>query len=163
MEHKSIVPPITDYRKFLETNTISTDILKHRRHYFINMVKAPLIKVLVFIANKYPEPTRDNTRKRNTHALLDIWDEFFEYEHNGGRDSLFRAIRKVIVGEYEHDAYYSQRIDWFLKKLVEKYLNGKWNPPQPHHPASCWTEPSAVKALGEMKQELMRDVGIVKE
>jgi len=146
--------------EWLETDTLANDILRKRRHYFINKVKAPLMKVLVFIANKYPEPTRENTRKKNTHVLLDVWDDFFKYERNKSKDSLFHAIRKVIVGEYEHDGYYAQRMDWFLEELVKKYNSGEWKPLEPWNPAGFWIEPSVVEVREAQIRKLMADVGV---
>lgn len=116
---------------------LSIDILRTRRQYFVDKVKAPLMKALVILAGRYPEPTKENTDKHNTHVLLDIWDEFFKHEDNPGRDGLFKAIRKITIAEYEHDGYYSQRIDWFLKKLAQAYVDGEWEPPKSWNP-SCW-------------------------
>lgn len=87
---------------------LAQDIILHRRQYFINKVKQPLMKSLVwafdkrkkanwlvdriklFIAVwsvmqtvfKYPEPTRENCYKPLTHALMDFWDDFMKWEDN---------------------------------------------------------------------------------
>lgn len=146
-----------------KADTLANDILRKRRGYFIDKVKRPLMKALIILAKRYPEPTRENCKKWNTHTLLDIWDEFFEYEDNPGRNGLFQAIRKLTVGEYEHDSYYAQRMDWFLERLFERYQSGEWKPLEPHNPAGCWVEPSAVEAWNKLKQELAADVGINEE
>jgi len=176
---------LTKYREYLEASTIFTDILKHRRQYFINKVKAPLMSAMVAFTNghgkspiawittaialvrivihvnRYPKPTRENTRKLKTHVLLDIWDDFFKYEHNKGRDPLFQAIRRIFIGEYEHDRYYADRIDWFVEKIVEKYQSGEWPPRRPGRPYTCWAEPYTVEARKALMQELLQDIGAV--
>lgn len=148
---------------WLKPATLANDILRDRREYFISKVKKPIMKALTILADRYPEPTKENCRKHNSHVLMDIWNEFFEHEDNRGREPLFRALMKLSVAEYEHDAYYSQRIDWFLEKLLEKYQSGEWWPKKPWVPAGCWTEPSAVEAYAQMKQGLAADIGIKSE
>ena len=150
------------------------DILKDRRQYFIDKVKAPLMSNLIkFVSKsswigtlialisiirlirKYPEPTRENTRKPNTHAWIDIWDEFFKYEDNPGRNLLFRAIRKIFICEYEHDSYYSSRIDRMLEWWLEKYQNGEYNKRMPWNPLACWNEPSVIKGRALMGEHIV--------
>lgn len=109
---------------------------------------------------RYPEPTRKNVRKLNTFVLMDMWDEFFKYETNTRRLPLFRAIERLSIGEYEHDKYYSARMDWFLSKLVRKYISGEWRPCQPHHPADHWSEPCVVEAWARLIRGLADEVGI---
>jgi len=140
-------------------SNLKDDILIHRRGFFINKVKAPLMKIMIKLANLYPNPTKENTRKPNTHALIDVWDEFFEHEDNPMRDGLFRAIRRLSIGEYEHDPYYGNRIDWFLEKLVEKYLNGEWIPRKAWSPTGCWNEPSVLEEQELMKKRLLKAIG----
>jgi len=160
---------------------LSDDILIHRRGFFIRNVKAPLVKNLVKFASnktswigsifaligiiklckKYPEPKKENTVKPNTHALIDIWDEFFEYEvNNPHTDALFRALRRLSLGEYEHDPYYANRIDWFIEKLAEKYLSGEWKPREAYAPTGFWREPSVLEGQRQLKNSLLERVGL---
>ena len=140
-----------------EGNMVRDDILQFRRHYFIDKVKKPLLKALILLADRFLEPTRENTRKQNTHVLLGIWDEFFEYEDNPGRDALFRTIKKLIVDVYEHDDYYSTRIDWFLGRLFKKYLSREWLPLKPWYPSRCWLEPTVLEEKKKVVRELLKD------
>ncbi|KKL20728.1 hypothetical protein LCGC14_2452550, partial [marine sediment metagenome] len=83
------------------------------RDYIIDQVKKPLMKAIIVLANRYPEPTRENCINSNSHILLDIQDEFLTYEDHKGRRDLFKAIFRILIGEYEHDPYYHYRFDWF--------------------------------------------------
>jgi len=142
---------------------LSDDILRERRSYFMDKVKKPLmlslskcangldhsrfmariyllwnVWVLVRSIHRYPKPTRDNLGRHNA---VDIWEEFFEYEDNPGRDALFRALRRLSLGTYAHDGYYGTRADWFLERLVKKYESGEYQPRKPWLPCSFWKEP----------------------
>ncbi len=110
------------------------------RDYVIDKIKKPMIKALIVLANRYPEPTRDNTLNQNSHLLFDIRDKFLEYE-DGGRRELFNAIFKLLIVEYEHDPYYRSRINWVIEELVEATMDGKWLPRGENRPISCWREP----------------------
>lgn len=150
-------------------SSLHFDMLWGRRQYFIKKVKSPLVKVLhrsltiskgnrlfanicllrdvwlmVKFVNKYPEPTRENTKKRSTHVLLDVWDEFEKY--NKARRELFKVVRRVSACECEHDIDYSQRITWLIKKLSEKYLSGEWPPLEPWAPKNFWKDPVVKEA-----------------
>lgn len=157
---------------------LASDILVERRNYFIDKVKEPFLKAMVECTRpskynkvksyiymlwsiwnivrtirKYPEPTKENCNNSSAHALMDIWDEFFELEENQGRDALFRAIRRVSVSEVEHDNYYSQRITWFILRLVSKYMSGDWAPLEPWAPMVCWNDPKVINAMIQAREE----------
>ncbi len=110
------------------------------REYIIDKAKKPLMRAIVVLANRYPEPTRDNCLNPNSHLLLDIQDKFLEYETNSGRIELFKAIFRIFIGEYEHDPYYRSRINWFFEEIVELTMNGKWAPRGMMRPISFWQE-----------------------
>jgi len=164
---------------------ITSDILRKRRQYFVKEVKAPLMESLVKIGHiekvngfldklrvliylwrmvgsicKYPAPTKDNTKKKITHVLLDIWDEFFTYETNDSRAPLFRAIRRISATECEHDNYYSQRMTWFLKKLTVKYLNGEWPALESWCPMDNWNDPAIQLEILKAAQEFRYNLTI---
>ena len=107
------------------------------REYIIQKVKKPLIKALIVLANRYPEPTRDNVIHPNTLKLLDFQDKFFEYEDNPGREELFRAVFRVLIAEYEHDPYYHYRFDWLLEEIAKS----DWQPRNTMLPQRSWLEP----------------------
>jgi len=163
-------------RPYFETDTIANDINRKRRKYFIHDVKDPLNKALLKIgksvskitlilalieiirmARKFPVPTKENTRKTNTHVLLGIWDEFFEYEHNPGRKYLFEGLKRLSIGMFEHSSYYTQRGNWWVKKLAEKVQSKEWKPDAPWNPSGCWLEPNALKAYAEMMTVVERE------
>lgn len=89
------------------------------RNYVQCKVKAVLLKKIISFVKKYPEPTRENCEHPNSLILFDIRDKFFEYECNPGREELFRAVFKLLIAEYEHDAYYRFRIDWVLEQIAK--------------------------------------------
>ena len=160
---------------------ITSDILRHRRRYFQKEVKRPLLDSLTRCAQegnrllekiyllwdvfmivrsvyRYPEPTRANTKKRMTHVLLDIFDEFFEKDTNVYKTALFKAIRRISACEIEHDCHYSQRFTWFLKRLAEKYLSGEWPSLEPWCPVDYWNDPvkdeELLKATVEFRTKM---------
>ncbi len=96
------------------------------RGYIIKRVKAPLMKVIVMVANRLPPITRENTRFKNTHTLMGIFDKFLELENNPGREDMFRAAFKLFLMEIEHDIYYRDRFNWFLEEIVKAILRGDW-------------------------------------
>jgi hypothetical protein len=88
---------------------------------------------------RLPEPTLDNTELANTHHLVRIRDEFFQYEDNPGRNASFRVIWKFFIWIYELDAYYRDRIDWVVEKLYAVYM--VWQPRAPFKPRiTYWRE-----------------------
>ena len=157
-------------------SSITSDILRDRRQYFIKDVKAPFLNSLVkcfqrgknllgklcllfdiwkmvLAIFKYPEPTKENTKKHISHILLDIWDEFFRLDTTENRTALFKAIKRISVTTVEHDIHYSQRITWFLMKLTAKYLNGEWPALEPWCPMDNWNDPIVQQELLKAAQE----------
>ena len=68
------------------------------REYIIHKVKKPIMKALLTLSKRYPEPKRDEILHPNTLKLMDIRDKFFEYEDNPGRNALFEAVFRVPNG-----------------------------------------------------------------
>lgn len=116
-------------------------MLKEQRQYVMEKIKAPMMKALILLANRLPEPTKQNCTHPNTHILIDIWDEFFKHE-TGQRTPLFKAISRVWICEHEHDPYYRDRMQVLLELLVEAMLDGKWKPRSLDHPSQCWENPN---------------------
>lgn len=156
-------------------------ILRARHHYFVGHVKAPLMNGLINIATlplrigfveklvllkevwhivrsvyRYPYPTKENTKKHDTHALIDLWDEFFNYDTNVTRRPLFLALRRISCCEVEHDNHYSQRITWFMKRAAEKYMLGEWNPLQEWCPMQEWNDPKVIEAVLKAREEFQK-------
>ena len=105
------------------------------RQYVIDKIKKPLIKAIITLANRFPEPTRDNCIQPNSQILFDIRDKFFEYEDNPCRKALFEAAFKLLIAEYEHDPYYQYRFDWFIEQIMES----DWQP-RKIRIEHCWRE-----------------------
>lgn len=120
-------------------SSIGRIILKEKRQYFIDMVKAPLMKVAIKLCMEYPEPTKKNTLHNNTHILIGIRDKFFEYENNAGRKPLFEAAWRIFIDEFEHDMYYRHRFEWFIDMIKRS----SWEPRIPTRPSRdmFWSEP----------------------
>ena len=107
------------------------------RKYIIEKVKAPLLKVIISLAKRLPEPSKENTLHPNSQKLLEIRERFFNCEENPGRRELFDAIWKIAIVEYEHDPYYRYRIDWVLEQIFAS----DWSPRPVGHPLVYWKEP----------------------
>ena len=134
---------------------IKTDILVNRRKYYVDNVKAPLLMAVIIYGYRYPEPTREKCKNPDSLVLLDIWDEFFEYEDNPGRDRFFKALRRISIGELEANDYYSQRLTWFLMQLVTAYMDGRWKPNLPCSPFYCWKDPETIAAKEQAIEDLI--------
>lgn len=105
------------------------------RRYVIDKVKKPLMKAIITLVNRYPDPTRENCLRSNSQILFNIRDKFFEFENNKGRKALFEAAFKLLIAEYEHDPYYRYRFDWVLEQLMDS----DWKPRQMRK-EHCWKE-----------------------
>uniref|UniRef100_A0A6H1ZUF0 Uncharacterized protein n=1 Tax=viral metagenome TaxID=1070528 RepID=A0A6H1ZUF0_9ZZZZ len=102
---------------------IIKEILRNKRDYYIK-VKKCLIKALITIACRYPEPNRENTVFPNTRKLIDIRDEFRKNLHDSQREHLFEAAFRVLIDEYEHDGFYS----FMLDQMYEEMKKRDWQP-----------------------------------
>ena len=114
--------------------------LKHRmleaRDYFIERVNDPLVKGIVKLAGRYPEPTRENCLHPNSIILLDIQDEFFQHWDLENRTPLVKAVFRILIVKYEHCPAYRNMLDWLLKELLER----EWKPFNPNRQMRCWHE-----------------------
>ncbi len=117
---------------------ISDWMLKEHRQFVIDKIKKPIMKALCILANRLPEPTKENTIYPNTHPLIDVWDNFLKMEDNRGREPLFNAMKRVMVDEHEHDNYYRDRMNVWFELWLEEVLKGNWKPRSLDHPNSCW-------------------------
>ncbi len=107
------------------------------RDYFIKKVKAPLMNVLILVAKRIPEVTKQNTDYEGTHACIDIFDKFFEYSKV--REPMFQAIFKIFLAEIEHDKFYRDAFLLFMEEVIKAILAGKI-PPRDEVPLDCfWT------------------------
>lgn len=96
---------------------------------------------LLYLVTKLPEPIVCETLKSNDIALITIRDEFFHWEDNPGRDRAFRLLWKAFIIIYIYDAYYRDRIDFVIERLVFFYNTGRWTPRGNNRPrVTCWRE-----------------------
>ena len=132
---------------------IQKDILKTRRQYYIDKVKAPLMNAIITFANLFAAPNKHNVSDPYALAWIDIWDKFFEMEDNPGRDALFRAIERVMICEPGHDPYYRDRMLVITELYLEAILEGRVKPRSPDHPQDYWKVDPNKRGLG---YELMK-------
>jgi len=127
-------------------------MLRTQRQFVIDKVKAPLRKVLILVANRLPEITKENTLHPNTHILIDLKDKFLEYETNPERKEMLKAGWKMFIAEYEHDPFYRYRFDW----LIEEIVNSDWKPRPVGHPNLFWGEPEPYGGGYLIKDDKLR-------
>jgi len=142
--------PYRDTWRIMVTNqTLSHEILKNRRQYYIEKVQAPLMKALVTLAFRYPEPTEQNVSHPNAKLWLRVWNKFLEMEDNPGRHALFEAIKRVFVGKsVEIDPYYRDREQVIHELWLDEVLEGHWKPRSPDQPPDCWKADSNERGIG---------------
>uniref|UniRef100_A0A6M3IY57 Uncharacterized protein n=1 Tax=viral metagenome TaxID=1070528 RepID=A0A6M3IY57_9ZZZZ len=171
----------------IHTNSIIHQMLVVHRNYVIEHIKLPIRHHLYTIAfgvcswwvklkclldlfriiKKYPNPTKENTRYRNTHVTIDIVGRFNNFHNNTARDKLFNAAYPLITDEFEHDGYYAALRDWWVEEIIKEILAGRWLPrpegwPQPKY----WKEPqpyggehSIVYKLQRKRKEILELIG----
>jgi hypothetical protein len=76
--------------------------------------------------DKFPEPQHGNEPTTglpyawhpNSHALIDLRDEFFKHCHlNDGRCRLLRTFINAVIIIYDYDPPYRMMIDWWAQQL----------------------------------------------
>ena len=101
------------------------------------------IKLLKLVPEirELPLPTKENTRWRNTDVLIDLRDRFFEFENNGNREPVFRAVWDFLIILYDYDPYYQERIDAIFDWWLGYWQQGLWEPREPNRPKPpVWRE-----------------------
>ena len=128
---------------------IRDEILKTRRTYFIEKVQAPMMKALIILGLRYPEPTVDNVSHPNTKVWLRIFSIFLTMEDNLGRLPLWQAIKRVFIGKsVEVDPYYRDRLQVIHELWLDEVLSGNWKPRSPDHPEDCWKVDPNIRTTG---------------
>ncbi len=108
--------------------------MKEGFDYFVEKVNQPLVKAIIILAGRYPEPTHENCLHPNTHILLNLRDEFFRCWDTGWREPLFRALWRVLIVKYEHSPTYRNMLDWVLMMLQKT----AWKSFNPTRQMRCW-------------------------
>ena len=134
---------------------LKDEILINKYRHFIDKVKYPLRAAVVLYGRRYPEPTRENIKNPDSLVLFDIWEEFFELEDNPGRDPFFKALRRITIGEIESNDYYAQRVTWWLMKLAQAYIDGRWQPNLPCCPFANWKDPATIEAKDKAIEDIL--------
>ena len=107
------------------------------RDYFIEKVNKPLVKAITILANRYPEPTRENLLHPNSLRLLDIRDKYLQYDTNERRRELFKAGFRILIAKYEHSPNWRYPIEFILEEIFKS----GWKPRPYGHPVTFWNEP----------------------
>ncbi len=120
------------------------------RAAFTKFAKKPLRLALVKIANRYPELTKESLNNSNSHLLYDMMQEFMSHlGSNPTRDEMIEAAMKIGIIEYDHDIYYRQYVDRFLKELVDLVVTGRWRfdsgTPSDGPYSHCWKGEDIIK------------------
>ncbi len=88
------------------------------------------------------EPTPENCLP-NVRTLVELRDEFNQYEDNTGRTKVFNFIWKAGLVLYNESAYCRYPLDWALAKLNTK----PWLPRERQRPIHFWKEFTKKKVL----------------
>lgn len=117
-------------------------LLKHQinsddREYYIEKVNGPLLKAIIILGNRYPEPTMENLCHPNSKRLLAILYTYLEYEGNDRLRVLGKAVFRILIAKHEHSPNYRDRISWFFEMID----NSGWKLRSYNHPVNQWNEP----------------------
>lgn len=96
--------------------------------YEIKKAGSCLLRV---IHDQLPPPDKENTYYKNSHALIDLKEEFLSHEIMEGRRKAIEAAFNFIIMLYDFDSYYRERGDWLIKKVKEidwEILSGREEP-----------------------------------
>jgi len=103
--------------------------------YIVRKLKKPLLYLLVKACDVLPEPTEENTRRRNTHRLINLYHEFFRHHRSEWpREKMFRGLWKIAIIIYDFDNYYGDRVD----KVLEWWLQCGWEFRVGKNPGRDW-------------------------
>ena len=105
------------------------------REYYIEKVNKPLIKAIVLLANRYPEPTMENLLHPNSQWLLKKLEKYLEYEGNPRIAEVVKALLRIVIAKLEHSPNYRDRISWWVEDTKG------WKPRSYNHPKRLWNEP----------------------
>ena len=106
-----------------------------RRDYYIEKVNKPLLKALILLGKRYPEPTMENLNHPNARWLLKRLGKYLEYEGNSRVAGAVTALVRIIIVKLEHSPNYRDRISWWVEDTEG------WKPRSYNHPVNQWNEP----------------------
>lgn len=116
-------------------------LLRHQinridRNYFIEKVNVPLLKALVLLSKRYPEPTMENATHPNSRWLLEVQEKYLEYEGLGRVAEAVVALIRIAIAKIEHSPNYRDRISWFVEVVPSGWKGRSYG-----HPKVGWNEP----------------------
>ena len=110
------------------------------RDYFIKRVKGPFKKAIHLYALKYPDPAKHPTTGKWTAPFIRALDKLVSYAKYNY--DLFPDIRRITIGEIEHDNMYRDPILMMLESLIEEVLDGNLEGREADTPNErYWSEP----------------------
>lgn len=84
-----------------------------------NVAKGKARELAVMWANDIPHPTKENTKRKNSHILIDIRDEFISKDCQQENDILFNGVFNQWIVVNEWDAAWIERSNKLVKRLKE--------------------------------------------
>lgn len=83
-----------------------------------------LIKAGISLMAQFPELDPSEFEMANSHQFLEIRDEFLKHNIDPIRAQYMRTLFDFVIRLYDSDEYYRQRIDWVIKQLRARQLEG---------------------------------------
>jgi len=108
----------------------------HEREKFIK-VNDTLFNMVTPIANIFPDPRTHTIYHPNSKRLVEILDEYEEFEGNQRVLKVVTAVVRVVINKLEHSPRWRDVITWWGEKLRE----GDWKSRSLNHPKHNWNEP----------------------
>jgi len=112
---------------------IIKDVLGRRREYF-KKVQACLLKAIITLANRYPEPAMDTVVWESSKALIRLRDDIRKYHKNPGRQPVVDAFFNLVINKNEVDGYY----DFLLGYGFEHLKKDGFTAPDPDRGFPMW-------------------------
>lgn len=123
----------------MKNNMLTDWMLKEHGEYVVK-VKACLLKAIITLCLRYPQPTEQNCNKPNTHFILDLEKRFFGHYTCPQRIELYRALFRLWADEYEHDDSHAKNFDYLLGELHQAILERKYKLYPPDQFTVYWKE-----------------------
>ncbi len=113
------------------------EVNAHSRQFYIEKVNAPLLKAIIILGNRYPEPTADNVLHPNSKRLVEIMDKYARFEGNDRVKAIVLVVARIVICKLEHSPNWRDRMGF----LAEELRAGDWKPRALNHPEHDWNEP----------------------
>jgi len=122
-------------------------LLKHEvnalhRSFYVEKVNKPLVKAIVILGNRYPEPRMEELSHPNSKWLLRKLEKYLEYEGNPYVKKVVKALVRIAITKLEHSPNWRDRISWWVEDTEG------WKPRSYNHPVNDWNEPKPYGGEG---------------